>query len=232
MYKERPSALGRIMTNPRSKGEVLSETCKTRVEEKYLEDKFGIKKDFWSKATDKGTTEEPISIDLMVRQLGLFGAQKNETTFENDYLVGTPDVIHSGIVYDVKTSFSASTFPFFDTEIPDKGYYYQLQAYMYLTGLSSAKLVYCLVDTPEQMIQDEIRRQVWKKGMLDSTPELEAEVYSQMTFDHIPEELRIRVFDIDYDPEVIKAIETRIELCREYYESLNNTINNRVKIEL
>ena len=82
------------------------------------------------------------------------------------------------------------------------------------------------------MIQDEIRRQVWKKGMLDSTPELEAEVYSQMTFDHIPEELRVRVFDIEYDPEVIKAIETRIELCREYYESLNNTINNRVKIEL
>ena len=232
MYKERSSAVGQIMTNPRSKSEVLSETAKTRIEEKFLEDQFGIKKEFWSKATDKGTTEEPISIDLMVRQLGIFGAKKNEIFFENDFLTGTPDVIHNGIVYDVKTSFSGSTFPFFDTEIPSKAYFYQLQAYMNLTGLRSAKLVYCLVDTPDQMIQDEIRRQTWKKGLIDSTPELEAEVYSQMTFEHIPEELRVRIFDIEYDPEVIKAIETRIELCREYYESLNNTINNRVKIEL
>ena len=232
MYKERSSAVGQIMTNPRSKSEVLSETAKTRIEEKFLEDQFGIKKEFWSKATDKGTTEEPISIDLMVRQLGIFGAKKNEIFFENDFLTGTPDVIHNGIVYDVKTSFSGSTFPFFANEIPSKAYFYQLQAYMNLTGLRSAKLVYCLVDTPDQMIQDEIRRQTWKKGLIDSTPELEAEVYSQMTFEHIPEELRVRIFDIEYDPEVIKAIETRIELCREYYESLNNTINNRVKIEL
>lgn len=228
MYKERASAIGQIMTNPRSKTEVLSETAKTRIEEKFLEDKFGIKKEFWSKSTDKGTSEEPISIDLMVRQLGLFGAKKNEIFFENEYLTGTPDVIHNGIVYDVKTPFSGSTFPFFETEIPSKTYFYQLQAYMNLTGLRSAKLVYCLVDTPEQMIQDEIRRQTWKKCLIDSTPEIEAEVYSQMTFNQIPDELKVRVFDIEYCEETIKAIEERIVLCREYYQKLNLTINNRL----
>lgn len=229
MYKERASAVGQIMTNPRSKSEVLSETAKTRIQEKFLADQFGIKKEFWSKAMDKGTSEEPISIDLMIRQLGIFGAKKNEIFFENDFLTGTPDVIHNGTVYDVKTSFSGSTFPFFEEELPNKNYFYQLQSYMNLTGLRSAKLVYCLVDTPEQMIHDEIRRQTWKKGLIDSTPELEAEVYSQMTFENIPEELRIRIFDVEYCEQTIKAIEDRLTLCREYYNTLKTTINNRLK---
>lgn len=237
MYKERPSAIGRIMTNPRS-GSGLSETCKTRIEEKFLEDKFGIKKEFWSKATDKGTTEEPISIELAVRQLCLFGAQKNDETFENDYLIGTPDIIYGDCVYDIKTPFSGNTFPFFKNEIPEKAYFYQLQSYMELTGLRSAKLVYCLVDTPQNMINDEIRRQVWKmlpdpkyRDLSESEIETIAEkkTLSQMTFDNIPEELRIRVYDVEYCPETIEKIKARIDQCREYYKELESTINNRLK---
>ena len=72
-YKERASAIGQIMTNPRSKSEVLSETAKSRVQEKFLEDNFQIKNEFWSKQLDKGISEEPVSIDLMAKQLGLFG---------------------------------------------------------------------------------------------------------------------------------------------------------------
>jgi hypothetical protein len=49
MYKERASAMGSIMTNPRSKTEVLSQTAKTRIQEKILEDHFNIKKNVWSK---------------------------------------------------------------------------------------------------------------------------------------------------------------------------------------
>lgn len=237
MYKERPSAIGRIMTNPRS-GSGLSETCKTRIEEKFLEDKFGIKKEFWSKATDKGTTEEPISIELAVRRLCLFGAQKNDETFENDYLIGTPDIIYGDCVYDIKTPFSGNTFPFFKNEIPEKAYFYQLQSYMELTRLRSAKLVYCLVDTPQNMINDEIRRQVWKmlpdpkyRDLSESEIETIAEkkTLSQMTFDNIPEELRIRVYDVEYCPETIEKIKARIDQCREYYKELESTINNRLK---
>ena len=238
MYKERPSAIGRIMTSPRSKNEKLSETCKTRIEEKFLEDKFGIKKEFWSKATDKGTTEEPISIELAVRQLGLFGAQKNEETFESDYLIGTPDIIYGDCVYDIKTPFSGSTFPFFQTELPEKAYMYQVHGYMELTGLRKAKIVYCLVDAPANTINDEIRRQVWKmlpnpkyKDLSESEIEdiAEEKVLSQMTFGHIPDELKVRVFDVEYNPETVKAIYSRIDECREYYKELESTINNRLK---
>lgn len=231
MYRERASQVGRIMTNSRSKSEVLSETCKTRIEEKFLEDRFGIKKEFWSKATDKGITEEPISIKLMGRVFNLFGVSKNELSFKNDFLSGTPDVIYNGEIYDVKSSWSGSTFKWFESdEEIDKNYFYQMQAYMELTGLKKANLVYCLVNAPEQMIMDEIRRQAWKEGMIEPTDELEDKVRLQMTFDHIPEELRVRKFEIEYSAETIQAIKERVTLCDEYYKSLESIINKRIEL--
>jgi hypothetical protein len=58
MYKERSSQIGKIMTNARTKGEVLGETAKTRIKEKLLQDLFNIKKEFWSKETEKGIDQE------------------------------------------------------------------------------------------------------------------------------------------------------------------------------
>jgi hypothetical protein len=231
MYKERASQVGRIMTNPRSKSEVLSETCKTRIEEKFLEDKFGIKKEFWSKAMDKGTSEENESIKLMGRVYNLFGVSKNELNFQNEFLTGTPDVIYNGEIYDVKSSWSGSTFKWFESdEEIDKNYFYQMQSYMELTGLKKANLVYCLVNAPEQMIMDEIRRQAWREGQIEPTDELEDKVRFQMTFDHIPAELRVRKFEIEYNAEIIEAIKARVVLCDEYYNSLESIINKRIEL--
>jgi len=44
MLKIRCSALGKIMTNSRSKSEVLSKTCKTYLQELAIEEMYGIKK--------------------------------------------------------------------------------------------------------------------------------------------------------------------------------------------
>jgi hypothetical protein len=46
MLKIRCSALGKIMTNSRSKSEVLSKTCKTYLQELAIEEMYGIKKEF------------------------------------------------------------------------------------------------------------------------------------------------------------------------------------------
>lgn len=224
-YKERASAIGKIMTNPRAKSETISKTAKSRIEEKFLEDLYGIRKEFWSKAITKGIEQEDVSIQIMSRKLGLFNAQKNEEYFENEYFTGTPDVLTDTAVIDVKTSYSGSTFPFFEDQIPTKDYFYQLHAYMALTGRKEAYLVYCLVDAPEDMIEDETRRQAWQHKMIDVTPEFEEKVRKQMTFNHIPEMNRVKVFEVEYDPEVIKSMEERVILCRDYYESLEQKIN-------
>ena len=57
-FKARCSKLGAIMTNPRSKTEILSETTKTYLIEWILEKKYGRKKEFSNKYLEKGLTTE------------------------------------------------------------------------------------------------------------------------------------------------------------------------------
>ena len=52
--KIRCSALGKLMVSPRNKTELLSQTTKSYIQELVLEHKYGIKKEFSSKYTDKG----------------------------------------------------------------------------------------------------------------------------------------------------------------------------------
>lgn len=220
MLKIRCSAIGKIMTNARSKSEVLSKTCKSYLQELAIEEMYGIKKEFSSRYTDKGIAVERNSIDLiqLVSDYGFM--YKNEEHFENDYLTGTPDVNTDNILLDVKSSYDASTFPFFEEEIPNKDYYYQLQGYMALCNKRKSVLAYCLVNTPFQIVEDEVRRAHWKEHLIDESEELRADVEARHNFDHIPPEKRIKTFEVRYDKEVIKAIYERIKECRKYYETL------------
>jgi len=221
-FKVRCSALGKVMTSPRSKSEILSQTAKTYVEEQVLLAKYGIVKTFNSRYTDKGNLVEDESIKLASDVLDLGFILKNDEHFSNDWVMGTPDVNTDDILLDVKSSWDATTFPFFATEIPTKDYFYQLQGYMWLTGKQKSLLVYCLVNTPLDMVQDEIRRAHWNANLLEESLDLIDEVQKRHNFDHIPDNRRVKVFEVERDDEVIEQIKERVELCREYYETLYN----------
>lgn len=227
--KIRCSALGKIMTNSRTKG-TLSETCKTYIKELYLENELGIKKEFWSRYTDKGTRVEKESIQLAndVLNWNLTFAQINDEQLyhENDYVTGHTDVCTDVLLADVKSSWNASTFPFFDEKI-DKKYMWQLMGYMFLTGHDKASLTYCLINTPEDMVLDEIRREHWKQNAFwqgDEDPEIIEYVRSQHNFEHIPKEIRVKNYIIERDEKLINSIKERIEECREYYKHLKSII--------
>ena len=117
----------------RDKKPELGDTAKSIVEAQLLYDVFGIPNDFSSKQTDKGNKCEQSSIYLLQKVAGLFGIEKNETTFENEYLIGTPDVIGPDNVIDVKTPWSSKTFPWFKKTLPTNSYEWQLQGYFMLT---------------------------------------------------------------------------------------------------
>jgi CRISPR/Cas system-associated exonuclease Cas4 (RecB family) len=208
------------MTNARSKSEVLSKTCKSYLQELAIEEMYGIKKEFSSRYTDKGVEVERTSIDLIQDNCDFGFMYKNEEHFENDYLIGTPDVNTDNILLDVKSSYDATTFPWFEEEIPNKDYYFQLQGYMALCNKRKSVLAYCLVNTPYQIVEDEVRRAHWKEHLIDESEELRADVEARHNFDHIPAEKRIKTFEVRYDKEVIKAIYERIKECRKYYETL------------
>ena len=218
--KIRCSAIGKIMTNPKTKGESLSQTTKTYLQELAVQEVYGIRKEFSSRYTDKGNEVEELSIALCNDVLNLGFIYKNEENFTNDWVTGTPDVNTNEILLDVKSSWDATTFPFFDTELKNKDYFYQLQGYLWLTGKDEALLCYCLVDTPLQIVEDEIRREHWKASLIEESLDLRAFVEAKHIFTHIPKEKRLKTFKIAKDDEVIEQIKTRIEECREYYNNL------------
>ena len=218
-FRIRCSAIGKIMTNSRQKGQ-LSKTCQSYLEDYAIENMYGYSKDIWSKAIDKGIAVEDASIELAEEVLKMGAMSKNEEFYENEYLTGTPDVLNEDFVLDVKSSYDATTFPWFKKDVPNKDYYYQLQGYMELTGRRNSYLVYCLVDTPSDIVEDEVRRVHYKLKEIDDNPIVRNAVEMQHNFERVPKEQRIKCFEIAYDPEAIKKIYERVEECREYYETL------------
>ena len=195
-FKCRASALGKLMTNPRSKSETLSQTTKSYLEEWVKEQIYGIKKQINSKYLQKGLALEDQAIEFYSVAMDKDFMIKNLDHFEDDFFTGTPDCMHEGVVYDFKTSWDCFTFPLFDQE-PDMGYYYQLQVYMHLTGLRKAKLVYTLQDTPDYLTHEE-----------------------PVSYAHVDNSYRVKEFEIDYDPMVIETAKSRIQDCRDYVKEL------------
>ena len=217
--KIRCSKLGDIMTNSRS-GNGLSKTAKTYVEELAKEHLFGIKKVFKSRYTDKGNEVEEKAIELTEDVLGFEFLTKNEDYYQNDWIKGTPDIITTSLVIDVKSSWSGDTFPFFETELPNKDYYYQVMGYMWLTGKKNALISYCLINTPEEIVNDEIRRTAWGKYEIEPSEETIRDIVALHSFDHIPKDRRVKAFHVEYNEGVVNEMKTRIEHCRTYFNEL------------
>ena len=212
------------MTAPRNKTELLSQTAKSYIQELVLEHKYGIKKEFSSRYTDKGLQCEDEAITLVNDVLGLGFIFKNEEHFQNDWITGTPDVNTNDILLDVKCSYEASTFPFFETEIPTPAYFYQLQGYLWLTGKTEALLCYCLVNTPLEIVEDEVRREHWKHKMIDEDLEIRDFVQKKHNFDQIPDNRKVKVFKVERDETIIWAIQEKVEEARIYYNLLSEVL--------
>lgn len=222
--KIRCSSLGKLMTSPKSKTEILSQTAKTYLKELALEEKFGIKKEFSSRYTDKGNIQEDTAIEMASQVLNLPFALKNTEYFENEFIKGTPDLILEDEIIDIKCSWDGTTFPWFEDELPNKDYFWQLVGYMWLTGRSKARVVYCLVDTPEDIVQDEIRRTSWKKFEIDVTEETENEVRAKHEFSHISENKRVRAYFVELTDEDIDKVKEKLLHAMEYYNDLINKL--------
>lgn len=156
--------------------------------------------------------------------------KKNKQVFENDYLIGTPDIITDDDVIEIKTSWDIFTFHQVLHKSINKDYFWQVQGYMELTGKKRAKLVYCLVDATPQMVLDAKNKLMWQfstidKSAIDLNPEyIEAcaEIDKAMTFGDIPIEERYLQITIDRDDELIEKAHDRIGVCRTFLNKLTN----------
>jgi hypothetical protein len=199
MFKIRASASGKIMTNPRAKSELISETTKSYVKEYLISEIYGIKKQINNKYLSKGIWLEDEAIDKAIEWLDIPFALKNEKYFEDDFFCGTPDLILENEVLDIKCSWDAFTFPLFENEIPTKDYYYQLQVYMHLTGKRKARLVYVLLNTPEELLYEE-----------------------KHSYDNMDKKYRIKTYEIEYSEDVIADLKERVTNIRNYIKKIYN----------
>lgn len=251
--------LGELLAKKQAKND-LSATTKNYLNELHKQVLFKRKSDLKNKYLDKGIQVEEQSLTLYSK-VSNFPFYKNEEFFKNDFICGTPDNC-KGKVRDIKSSWDYTTFPFYDTEIKNNDYICQLNGYMELNGLAEAELIYCLVDTPFKMINDELRRADWKFNIMDNdgnirqeSIKLVTEIVSNMIytneglmnfceenpavklewfekFREIPENLRVKIFTIQKDENLIKTLYSQIEKCREYLTNLSLEIAKTFEVNV
>jgi hypothetical protein len=212
------------MIEPRSKSEVLSQTAKSYIEDLFNELEFGYRKEFSSRYTDKGLEMEDEAIQFASEQFDWEFVVKNTERFTNDYITGEPDINTDSLLADIKCSWSLDTYPMFEADLKNKDYYWQLQGYMWLTGKTESELVYCLMNTPLQIVEDEVRRAHWKAGLIDEDIDLRHEVQTKHNYDNIPSKLRVKRYIVERDEKAIEKIIEKVEIAREYYKMLKGLI--------
>jgi hypothetical protein len=209
-FKIRASGAGNIMG---VKG--LGKTGHSFLQQWVKEQLYGRKKFMTNKYVEKGLIMEDEAIDFIADELGYGFLVKNEQFFRNDYFTGTPDIILDDHIIDVKNSYDCFTFPLFEDNILNKDYIYQAQIYMELVGRDNYKLIYTLMDNPEHQIKKDFK---WNNpNQLDYEDFKKDFVYSDLESN-----LRIKVFEIKRDEEILDKLKERVLESRNYIKQLLN----------
>lgn len=206
----RCSSLPKIMTEPRSKSEVLSETAKSEIKKMVLADYYGIEPELTNKYVQKGIQCEDTSIELLNSVL-FTDYEKHKGRVSNEYLTGECDILSTdeSLVIDIKTSWSIETFPMLPSDINPKDYEMQLRGYMMLYNVDSARLAYCLVDTPEELIG-------WDNPVIHQVG-------------HIAETERVTMLEFKRDLDIEHRIIEKCIHAHNYYVGYINELQNKNK---
>lgn len=215
-YKFRCSGLVHLMTNGRKKDELFGDTTKTYLRDIYIKETFNRERpDIKGPACAKGTMVESDSLSLVQEVTGK-AYFKNQDRFENDFIQGTPDVILDDKIIDIKSSWTIWTFASVDEALAKKNYFYQVLGYMWLTGKKTGDLVYCLVNTPDELTEHEL----FKLSYSITDEEID-KLRINYAFDDIPAEKRMKQFSFEYDQVLVDELQTRIIAAREYLNKLS-----------
>lgn len=222
----------------------LTNSSKKWLEQLVWEELTGRSTAIKSKYLDKGIQSEEKSLTLYSSNKESL-VLKNKERKNNDFFTGECDIARYK-VRDIKSSWSFQTFPLTSVEIPNKDYEWQLDVYMDLFDYKRAELIYCLVDTPFKLIEDELRRLDWKFNIMDMAGDIRKEHIGLVVetvsnllftfkgvedfckqsssikiewfndFKEIPEELRIKIFKMNYCEKRNSQLKQMVQIAREY----------------
>lgn len=216
-FKIRCSAIGEIMG---VKG--LGKTGESYLQTWYKERLYARRKEFTSKYTDKGLIQEDAAIDLVSDYLNLGMVFKNDRFVENEFMQGTADIVLNNCILDIKCPWDCFSFPLLDEEVPNKDYWWQMQGYMNLYQKDSAKIAYVLMDAPENIVEQEARRESYRMGCSELDMDIYEQIREKMTYSHLPLDLRVKIFEVKKCDKSIELIEQRVNECRNYLTKFNH----------
>jgi hypothetical protein len=218
-YLFRCSALGKIV----SKSGKFTETTKSYLQELFIEDIYGVRKQIHSKYFEKGLFEEESGITLLNETLykGKL-ILKNKTRKSNEFIQGECDcVAPDGIVYDIKNAWDRFTFG--NAEL-SHDYYWQLVGYMWLWELNQGRLFYCLNNTPEHLLCAEERKLFYSGNYLtfedkDYINDCE-KLRKAHNYNAMPLEDRFKVWDVLKSEDDVLKLMGSVLMARNYMNEL------------
>lgn len=228
-FKIRCSNIGNIMKEPKLKADkeagLLGETAKSVVENYWLKEQFGFYEEVTTDEMYKGLLVEQDSMALVQKVLGGEFRTKCNDYLENEFLMGNPDIVLSKVVEDIKSSYTLRTF--YGSELTDL-YEYQGRGYMALAGKDKFRLIYCLVDTPAEIII-KLKKRLFYQYDSDEFNLDYIRLSKQIETNHLPSRIpldvlplhkRIKIFEIERDISIENKIYEQVKKCRNYYNSL------------
>lgn len=204
---------------------LLSKSCQSYLTKTYALEKYNRIKDIQTKEMVKGVEVEDESIMLFSKMEGNL-YEKNTLRLNNTIVSGTPDLFDGESidkatrVIDIKSSYSIETFLNNINQPLNSAYYWQLQGYLWLTGASVGVIAYCLVNTPQSIVNQQAEFLLRKLDVATTDNPLYQKEYEKlvrnMTFDDIPMEERIIRIEVERNDDDIEKIYKKVLKCREY----------------
>ena len=195
--KWHPSSIGKLMTNGRGKNEVGA-TAKSYIKQIAKENFYGYRSEINNKYIQKGLMQEQDSIDLL-NTVRFEGYIKNDVRMVNEVMTGECDIVTNDSIIDIKTSWSLDTFPVLAEDGYDALYEWQLRAYMMLYDRPKAELIYCMVTTSNELLNE------WENLDIHRV-------------DHIAPEKRITVLSFERNEDKEIEMLDRLKWASEYYD--------------
>lgn len=200
----------------------LSDTCTTYLLEVYAWEKYGKRPTSSDKIVrymQKGKLVEEESITLLSLH-DRIPYEKNTERVSNDFIIGEHDILtpdHQKVI-DIKSKWDYIMFLAVIGKPLPAVYKWQTKGYMDILRCPYGEVANCLVNTPESIVNDELKRLFYRMNVAtEEAPEYKEaanQLINNMTFDNIPMEQRIYKVPVERTDEEMIPVYERVKLCR------------------
>lgn len=128
---------------------------------------------------------------------------------------GEPDIVTDNFIIDVKCSWDYFSHVSKTEGYFHSSYYYQLLAYMHLTGLKSSFIASVLLSHTPEYITREQQKLLTHHEVEKLTKQLEV----NSIYDDLPDNFRVVIYEFGYSEQRAKLMFEYLKLCKEYLKT-------------